>query len=647
MILLVQYLRAVSVMIVILYHFAPSMYPKGYLGVDIFFVISGFLIIPKVRSIMNESTSIQLRNNSLRQFYMKRFLRLIPSQVATIFGTTFLLFFFMPVNSHIIFYKQALSSQFLLGNLGATFFAGDYFNPARNLALHFWSLSVEEQFYLFLAPIIFYLCRTKKYMFRVLLLFVIAAILLFLHIKFLGINSLYYSFIVRIPEFCLGGYIAKLREKIHHRSSLSKKIVTLIYLAFFSLLFLPSFLFSKLVNFHPVFFLILCLFLASFIILYSGIWNRKVNRIFLLIGKMSYALYLVHYPLIEIFRFSPMFQYSQYHYFFRFLSLLLIGLFGLVLHYFVEEKFRYSSSIALAKNCKKVFKFQFFPLFVVISLLIFLSSHNYFGLNPNPLKPISTPVRLFGCLIDDAKSPCIYSTENSNGESLLIGDSHARMIGQEFVKVMKKNSIDTGIFSKSGCQFVLPKYLDIIENEKFNQEFRKRTRNGLSCEQHNLKILNLAKENHFEYIFVSQRSTSMVEGDFNLDLNAYRTAILNSLEELSIFTKVVLILPTPEFPDSVYFFSGNLLLWQKPYIASRSFPQKEMIANSFADENWFVKKLVYKPQIFFLRTSDLYCKSFLCSRWNGAWLYSDFDHLSLKGSKFLGSRIDHFLFMKY
>lgn len=647
MILLVQYLRAVSVIIVILYHFAPSMYPKGYLGVDIFFVISGFLIIPKVRSIMNKATSIQFRNKSLWQFYMKRFLRLIPSQVATIFGTTFLLFLLMPVNSHIIFFKQALSSQFLLGNLGATFFAGDYFNPARNLALHFWSLSVEEQFYLFLAPIILYLSGTKKYKLRVFLLFVIATILLFLHIKFLGINSLYYSFIVRIPEFCLGGCIALLREKIPHRTSLSNKIIALIYLAFLSLLLVPSLLFSELVNFHPIFYLILSLFLASFIILYSGVWNRKVNRIFLLIGKMSYALYLVHYPLIEIFRFSPLFQYNQYHYFFRFFSLLLVGLFGLVLHYFVEEKFRYSSSIALAKNCKRVFKYHFFPLFVVLSLLTFLSTHNYFGFNPNPSKPISTPVRLFGCLIDDAKSPCIFSTDNSNRKSLLIGDSHARMIGQEFVKVMKKNSFDAGIFSKSGCQFILPINLALLKNERFNQEFKKHTRNGLSCEQHNLKILNLAKKNHFEYIFVSQRSTSMVEGDFDLDLNAYRTVILNSLKELSIFTKVVLILPTPEFPDSVHFFSGNLLLWQKPYIASRFFPQKEMIANSFADENWFVQKIIYMPQVFFIRTSDLYCRSFLCSRWNGSWLYSDFDHLSLKGSLFLGSRINEFLLLKY
>ena len=90
----------------------------------------------------------------IKHFYLKRFYRLAPALIFTIIISITLLFFLAPIDVHQRISRQGIATLFLLGNLGAYFYAGNYFQPGPNPLIHTWSLSIEAQIYLIL-PILF------------------------------------------------------------------------------------------------------------------------------------------------------------------------------------------------------------------------------------------------------------------------------------------------------------------------------------------------------------------------------------------------------------------------------------------------------------------------------------------------------------
>ncbi len=147
----INFLRFLSITSVVIYHYFPKIIPKGYLGVDLFFVISGFLISMLIYREIGD------KKFSLLNFYNRRIKRIIP---ATIF-----LLFLVSITSFIIFTKVDLInfSESLIYSIffSSNFFFwldGGYFGPNDKLKplLHFWSLGVEEQFYIFFSNFIFF-----------------------------------------------------------------------------------------------------------------------------------------------------------------------------------------------------------------------------------------------------------------------------------------------------------------------------------------------------------------------------------------------------------------------------------------------------------------------------------------------------------
>ena len=150
-------LRAISVIAVIIYHFDKSFFPYGYLGVDIFFVISGYVI---TRSILRK-----LKENKFKftDFYYRRIKRILPVLLVVLLAT----FFF----ANIIFLTADLKRflESLISSLGfiSNFYfwiTGGYFSTNDQLKplLHLWSLSVEEQFYIFFPIVIYFVTRFIK-----------------------------------------------------------------------------------------------------------------------------------------------------------------------------------------------------------------------------------------------------------------------------------------------------------------------------------------------------------------------------------------------------------------------------------------------------------------------------------------------------
>src|SRR5690606_23014311 len=137
-------LRAVAVILVILFHFNVYGFSAGYIGVDIFFVISGFVIS---RLLVNELARTQ--KIDLREFYKRRIRRIFPALIFTFSLTTLgALLLFAPEN--LVQYGGSLAAAALSVSNILFWYESGYFDTASHLTplLHTWSLSVEEQFYL-------------------------------------------------------------------------------------------------------------------------------------------------------------------------------------------------------------------------------------------------------------------------------------------------------------------------------------------------------------------------------------------------------------------------------------------------------------------------------------------------------------------
>lgn len=136
----IQGLRGIAVLAVLVYHSGLAL-PGGFVGVDMFFVISGFVITASLLSEYANSGTI-----SIKKFYQRRFTRLFPALALVVVVTTILASFTLsPLGPQQLTASTALAALFSLANVSIALNSGDYFDPATQLnpLLHTWSLSVE------------------------------------------------------------------------------------------------------------------------------------------------------------------------------------------------------------------------------------------------------------------------------------------------------------------------------------------------------------------------------------------------------------------------------------------------------------------------------------------------------------------------
>jgi len=153
-----QGLRAIAVIFVLLFHAEITGFQGGFIGVDIFFVLSGFLI---TKNLLDEE--IGTGTISISSFYAKRLRRLLPASVLVLITTLILGYFYLPPVLIPDLTRDVSAATLYISNFSFAARATDYFaaNATPSPVLHFWSLSLEEQFYIFWPITVLLLSRTR------------------------------------------------------------------------------------------------------------------------------------------------------------------------------------------------------------------------------------------------------------------------------------------------------------------------------------------------------------------------------------------------------------------------------------------------------------------------------------------------------
>ena len=287
-------LRAVSVLAILLFHINPRVLPGGYLGVDVFFVISGYLITSLLTVEYLNSKTI-----NFRYFYSRRFRRLFPSFILIVFLTFLASIFRLFPGQLVDFSKSLIASLFGVSNI--------YFNSTTNYFgnassekpfLHIWSLSVEEQFY-FVWPLLILLIL-RKFPRKWQLLFALATLSFFYsctaNTRMPG-NVFYLPFF-RFYEFIFGASLAWFLLNDKKFNPLTK-CLTIPSFAILSAGFLLLDSSHSSPGKYSIPILISTLSLIAFGDSTSR-WNVLNWKIFRFLGRRSYTIYLVHWPLIVL-----------------------------------------------------------------------------------------------------------------------------------------------------------------------------------------------------------------------------------------------------------------------------------------------------------------------------------------------------------
>ncbi len=443
----IQLLRGLAVLAVVFYHAQFALFPGGYLGVDLFFVISGFVITGRL------IRSTGTLKEELLTFYKRRVKRILPSSLAVILLTTIASPFFLAKISFARFAEDGLASAFMSGNILFAHQHNDYLSQSLDPSpfLHYWSLGVEEQFYI-LWPILFFVIIRKR---KQLLIpfFAASAIFAIWYTTVAPINSFYLPF-SRVFEFLAGAIIAMTpRTKV-----LNPRRAALYF--FFPLYLVINLFMSVDTSYQTPGLTTLFLVLMAMIILWTGTnipERSKFGNLLIWFGDISFTLYLVHWPVTVIFMANTdrLTTYDKWE------IVLISTAIAILLSKYIETPMRFDKKFFLTLP-------QWGLAILVTSALTF-SGFNALAKESSGLAiDLAKPANYTnGCHLTYTqswpKSACAFANTSASETFMLVGDSHAAQWFPAVEKIAKDRNARLISITKSSCPAIS---LAIINNTK-------------------------------------------------------------------------------------------------------------------------------------------------------------------------------------
>lgn len=426
----IQIMRGIAVLVVVLFHLNLNFFANGFLGVDLFFVVSGFLM------------AVLYKRGHVLDFYLRRASRLMPAYFATIVLTLLFSALITLPAEHVQVAEQGVFGTFFLSNFGFwltdSYFSSASFKPL----LHLWSLGVEVQFYL-IVPLLFWMHWRSKLISLAVLLGSLLACLVVVQI------SPYTAFFItpfRMWQFLAGAAVALY---LTDKGTIKHNYPLLGLLGFITLLLLIIFypVDGTARNFiygHPSMAAILVT-IASALILGFGLPQlflaSKVGLALKKIGDWSYSIYLAHFPVIVLYLYKPFSgtRLEPEGWADILILLALITVFSAIIYNFFDKKRWYV-------------KFSWFPVFILLSLgTVFISNvvvKQGFSEKELNLLSYESDRPAYRCgkifrLLNPTADYCelTKSSIQDKGRILLIGDSHSDSIKESLLKEAEKQNL--------------------------------------------------------------------------------------------------------------------------------------------------------------------------------------------------------------
>jgi peptidoglycan/LPS O-acetylase OafA/YrhL len=476
-------LRAIAVLLVLFHHAFPLMLPSGFIGVDLFFVISGFLISAIIFQGLENGTF------SFLDFYVRRIKRIFPALILVLAACLVYGWFSLLPADYKQLGKHTVAGATFVSNF-AFWYESGYFDGDSKLKplLHLWSLGIEEQYYIFW-PLIAWLAWKKNInLLKLCLALLVLSFATNLFMVRSDLVSAFFSPASRFWELLIGSVLAYV--SMHRQSAGNATRNNLSAWLGLSLLGIGIVLINP-ERHYPGFWALLPE-LSAYLIISAGpqAWINRVflsNRLFRWIGLISFPLYLWHWPLLVFGKQSSALQPS-------FQLILLMLAISVVLawltYLLVERPIRFGKGDGRRKA-------------LLLSLLMIVIAYLGFNIYKRDGLSFRMPPALqkiaafsndydkdsnFECMIgmgdSSSENPteCFHKTENANKSMLLWGDSYAWAMYAGINKVaapranvylMSKASCPPLLadehFKDSNCNTQNERVLDAIKNEKYDQ----------------------------------------------------------------------------------------------------------------------------------------------------------------------------------
>lgn len=422
-------LRALAVVPVIFFHAGFEMFSGGFVGVDIFFVISGYLITTIIIS------ELELGNFSIINFYERRTRRILPSLFFVIsVCIPFAWFWLLP--SEIKDFARSIAAVSIFASNFLFWRESGYFDADSDLRplLHTWSLAVEEQYYIIFPVFLLIFWKLGKRSILILLAIIfVASLALAQWASFAKPTAAFFLLPTRAWELLIGAFAA-FYFSYSNRMEFNRAISEVGGWAGVVLIFYSIFSYDKNTPFPGIYALVPTVG-AVFVILFATQKNTVGiflgNKLFVGIGLVSYSAYLWHQPIFAFARHRNVNEPSIYFFTFLIVCIFLLAYFNWRC---IESPFR---------NKYLFGRRHLFILSISASVFLFSFgvSFGYNFINNNILIDSSEKIRLGekswkDCLNsggnprnDFIEKPCIYNSPVGEGETLLlIGDSHAQVL---------------------------------------------------------------------------------------------------------------------------------------------------------------------------------------------------------------------------
>ena len=621
-------LRAISVIAVIIFHSGLGILSGGYVGVDIFFVISGYLITGLIFK------EVKSGDFSYISFYKRRIARLLPALIITLFFVFIFGFLFYDNTAFDSLGKEIFFSTIGAANIlfaeGTNYFAQD---TAVRPLIHLWSLGVEEQFYLIwsIILVLFMPLKKRSILFIISLLFFISLSMAYFSVENSPITTYFYPQ-YRAFELLIGAFVAVMMQSRYFKAiEFGKKNEIISYISI-GLIIVPMFLLDDNSTFPGINTLYPCIGAALFIAFsyQTNISKLLSSTIFVFVGLISYPLYLYHQPIISYLHF---FNLAENKIIVFFLTVIITVPLSWLTYIYIEKPIR---SLVHKKHKSSLTYSILLTFFLALLSVsgIYVAKNNGLGERFKILNPFAYQVtKQSESIFHTHYNPGLSLSKKSSGKTLFIGDSLLQQYVYSIAKGLNLEQKDIDIVSRGGC--VLLKGVD------FRDKFA-----DISCSELRDKLYKITT--HYDNVVISQSWNSYDNSILNIPQNykgdklrKWIPFINSTIEHFKTKTKKIIIIGmhltvagTPKLKPTIFLSEENY----KSSLKGLKVVNTNELHQSVAFFNrWSNEAIIIHPLDIWLQNNKFKLH-------DGKWsFFSDNLHSSSASSDFIEKRIKRIL----